>query len=62
MTQKTIKQRLKTTIFRIFLVSILVFAVVLWVCSWTYSEGTRSGNLIKVSTKGVVFKSFEGET
>jgi len=42
-------------------VSILVFAVVLWVCSWTYSEGTRSGNLIKVSTKGVVFKSFEGE-
>ncbi len=61
MTQKTIKQRFKTTIFRIFLVSILVFAIVLWVCSWTYSEGTRSGNLIKVSTKGVVFKSFEGE-
>jgi hypothetical protein len=61
MTQKTIKQRFKTTIFRIFLVSLLVFAVVLWVCSWTYSEGTRSGNLIKVSTKGVVFKSFEGE-
>ncbi len=61
MTPKTIKQRFKTTIFRIFLVSILVFAVVLWVCSWTYSEGTRSGNLIKISTKGVVFKSFEGE-
>lgn len=61
MTQKTLQQRFKTTIFRIFLVSLLVFAVVLWVCSWTYSEGTRSGNLIKVSTKGVVFKSFEGE-
>ncbi len=27
----------------------------------TYSEGTRSGELIKFSNKGVVFKTWEGE-
>lgn len=27
----------------------------------TYSEGVRSGELIKVSNKGVVFKTWEGE-
>ncbi|RTY87925.1 6-phosphogluconate dehydrogenase [Flavobacterium sp. GSP27] len=27
----------------------------------TYSEGVRSGELIKVSRKGVVFKTWEGE-
>ncbi len=27
----------------------------------TYSEGTRSGELIKFSKKGVLFKTFEGE-
>ena len=61
MTQKTIKQRVKRTILSIFLISLLIIALTMWICSWSYSEGTRSGNLIKVSTKGVVFKSFEGE-
>jgi hypothetical protein len=32
-----------------------------WVCTWTFSEGSRSGYLIKISKKGVVFKSYEGE-
>jgi len=27
----------------------------------TYSEGVRAGELIKVSSKGVVFKTWEGE-
>ncbi len=33
----------------------------IWVCGWTYSEGTRAGQLVKVSYKGVVFKTFEGQ-
>jgi hypothetical protein len=32
-----------------------------WVCSWTYSDGTRAGQLIKVTKKGVVFKTYEGQ-
>lgn len=33
----------------------------LWVCTWTYSDGVRSGYLMKASYKGVVFKTYEGQ-
>lgn len=44
----------------------LISIVVVWwiyyfICGLTYSEGTRSGILTKVSKKGFVFKTFEGE-
>lgn len=29
--------------------------------NWTFSEGTRAGKLMKVSKKGYVFKTFEGQ-
>ena len=61
MIKKTFKERLKYIFIKFLLVSAFVFIAVLWVCSWSYSEGTRSGNLIKVSKKGVIFKSFEGQ-
>lgn len=32
-----------------------------FICGLTYSEGTRSGILTKVSKKGYVFKTYEGE-
>jgi hypothetical protein len=32
----------------------------LW-CNWTYSDGTRTGYLMKISTKGYVFKTYEGQ-
>ncbi|MCI5081051.1 MAG: hypothetical protein MRY78_05135 [Saprospiraceae bacterium] len=49
-----------------FFITISILAVVsagvyLWVCNWTYSEGTRAGYLIKISRKGVVFKTYEGQ-
>jgi len=42
----------------IFLIAAAWYALVYFV---PYSEGTRSGELIKVSHKGVVFKTWEGE-
>lgn len=33
----------------------------LWISSWTYSEGSRAGYLVKISKKGVVFKTYEGQ-
>lgn len=33
----------------------------LWVSNWTYSDGSRSGFLIKISRKGVVWKTYEGQ-
>ncbi len=29
--------------------------------NWTYSEGTRTGYLVKISRKGYVFKTYEGQ-
>ena len=47
---------------KIFLVVLVVVTVLFfWVCSWTYSEGSRAGQLIKISKKGVVFKTYEGQ-
>lgn len=45
------------------LLGIVVLAIVgffLW-GNYTYSEGTRAGDLIKISRKGYVFKTYEGQ-
>lgn len=49
-----------------FLTILIVIVVVgtigyFWVSSWTYSEGTRSGQLIKVTKKGFIFKTHEAQ-
>jgi hypothetical protein len=48
----------------IFISLALIFTGLLiyyFVCGITYSEGTRSGILVKISRKGYVFKTYEGE-
>ncbi len=43
-------------------ITLLVALVVYYfICGITYSEGTRSGVLTKISKRGFVFKTFEGE-
>lgn len=58
---KSVGQKIKW--FFLYVVGGLVVAGLLfvWVAGWTYSEGTRAGELIKVSKKGVVFKTHEGQ-
>lgn len=55
------KSRLKTFILKVVFGVIVLCLLAIWACSWTYSEGTRAGQLIKISNKGVVFKTNEGE-
>lgn len=44
------------------LAGLLVFAVGYYVYrNYTISEGTRTGTLVKVSKKGVLFKTYEGQ-
>jgi hypothetical protein len=43
------------------LIILVGFFIYYFICGMTYSEGTRSGILTKVSRKGFVFKTFEGE-
>lgn len=43
------------------IVGILGGAVYVWFnYSWTYSEGVSTGNLVKISKKGYIFKTYEG--
>ncbi len=49
-------------LFGIFLLFVaLGAAAYVWVCGWTYSDGSRAGYLVKVTRKGVVFKTHEGQ-
>jgi hypothetical protein len=53
---------LRKVIIYFVLAFILVFtAYFSFVYFASYSEGVRSGELIKISTKGVIFKTWEGE-
>ena len=58
---RSLKSKVKSFFLKILFGSIVICAIILWMCSWTYSEGTRAGQLIKFSKKGVIFKTHEGE-
>lgn len=55
----------KNTLRKVITISTLLialsFTIYYFICGMTYSEGTRSGILTKVSKKGYFFKTFEGE-
>mgnify|MGYP003608516811 CR=1 FL=1 len=51
----------KVIIYFVLGISILITAYFLFVYYASYSEGVRSGELIKFSSKGYVFKTWEGE-
>ena len=42
-------------------IALILGLLFVWVAGWTFSDGTRAGELIKVSKKGVVFKTYEGQ-
>ncbi|PSR13022.1 MAG: 6-phosphogluconate dehydrogenase [Bacteroidetes bacterium] len=58
---QSVGRKLKRLLLWLFGVAIVAGLLFIWVCGWTYSDGTRAGELIKVSTKGVVFKTYEGQ-
>lgn len=61
------KKRSFKRIFFTFLIGLLVLAALglgatdLFVKSLTFSEGYRVGNIVKLSQKGVIFKTWEGQ-
>jgi len=59
--KQSLKNKIKRFIVKLALGVVALFSLYLWACSWTYSEGTRAGQLIKISKKGVMFKTYEGE-
>lgn len=55
-------RRISTIIAVLVLAPILIAALYLWIAlSWSYSEGERSGYVQKLSKKGWLCKTWEGE-
>lgn len=55
------KSKFKKFAFLSLLILILGWFIYYFICGMAYSEGTRSGVLTKVSKKGYLFKTYEGE-
>ena len=58
---KKTKSFLKKLLIGALLLAIVGGALYMLYANYTYSEGTRAGNLIKISKKGMVFKTYEGQ-
>jgi hypothetical protein len=60
--QKPVKKRRFRNFAVIFsVIVIFILFIIYFICGLPYSEGTRSGVLTKISKKGFVFKTYEGE-
>ena len=58
---KSVKRFTKKLLWTILILSVIAaLGFILW-ADYTYSEGTRAGDLIKISKKGYVFKTHEGQ-
>ncbi len=65
---KTVKSGVKKTksffkklFIGLFVLALLAFGAYMLYSNWVFSEGTRTGQLIKISKKGYVFKTYEGQ-
>jgi len=55
------KSKWKKRLIFFFLFLTTIFVAYVFICGITYSKGTRTGIVIKLSQKGFVFKTYEGE-
>lgn len=58
---KKTKSFLKKLMIGLLILGILSLIGYMLYANFTYSEGTRAGDLIKISKKGYVFKTYEGQ-
>lgn len=55
------KSKWKKRLLLSFLIIILLFVAYVFICGMHYSDGARTGVVIKASHKGLLFKTYEGE-
>ena len=56
--KKTTKKFFKTLGIILLIVAVIVFCFMYWA---TYEEGVMAGKVLRVSEKGMIFKTFEGK-
>jgi hypothetical protein len=56
--KSTTKKVVKIILITVLLVGIAVFSFYYW---GVYDEGVRAGNVLRISKKGVLFKTYEGQ-
>lgn len=62
MAESNVKSKAKKFFRRLIAIIVLIFiAVILFIYYANISEGTRSGVIVKVSKKGAIFKTIEGQ-
>ena len=60
-TQQPNKSKWKKYVFFTLLALVLISLIYVFICGISYSTGTRTGVVIKLSKKGYIFKTYEGE-
>jgi hypothetical protein len=58
--RQNIKKRARKVLLYLLLLASVALAGYFLVCNFTYSEGTRIGYVMKISYKGLLFKTYEG--
>ncbi|MFZ4426038.1 MAG: hypothetical protein ACOYOO_02655 [Saprospiraceae bacterium] len=58
--RQNIKKRARKVLLYMLLLASAALAGYFLVCNFTYSEGTRIGYVMKISYKGLLFKTYEG--
>jgi len=53
---ETVGRKIKRLFLMLLGIALILGLLFVWVAGWTFSDGTRAGELIKVSKKGVVLK------
>lgn len=59
--KKSILKTIRKFFLYLVLLALVGGGIALLIANMTYSEGQRAGTLIKISRKGVIFKTFEGQ-
>lgn len=58
---QSVGRKIKKLLLYLTAIAVAGALVFVWVAGWTFSDGTRAGELTKVSRKGVIFKTYEGQ-
>jgi hypothetical protein len=56
--KRTTKKVVKWLLITVLLGGIIVFSFTYWA---VYDEGVRAGNVLRISKKGIIFKTYEGQ-